>query len=178
VAEINGVPLVLRREWGARRPRGTTALPPSRARGVALHYTASHAPAAHRDCAASVRAIQAMHMAAGGLGVPNGGSDIAYSHLACIHGSVFRLRGLGVRTGANGSNEGNSFYYAVVVLGTDRAGRADITPELRRALTRLFLWYDAQIPGGARFRPHSAFVGTACPGDELRAFLRAGGWRP
>ena len=130
---LNGVPLITRKEWGARPPRSTTPLPTSQARGVALHYTASHAPASHSDCAASVRSIQAFHMDT------RGWNDIAYSHIVCKHGFAFRCRGIGKRTAANGTNEANSHYYAVCVLGTDTA-RQDITPELRRALNRLFMW--------------------------------------
>lgn len=169
---LNGVPLITRKEWGARKPRATTALPVAQSHGVALHYTASHAPSRHADCAASVRAIQDFHMDG------NGWNDIAYSHILCIHGFAFQCRGIGKRTAANGTNESNSHYYAVCVLGTDNKDREDITPMLRRALNRVFMWYEGYIPGGARFRPHSDFYSTSCPGDELRAFLAAGGWRP
>lgn len=168
---LNGVPLITRKAWGARRPRSTTPLPVKDAHGVALHYTASHAPTLHRDCAASVRAIQNFHMDT------NGWNDIAYSHIVCIHGYAFQCRGIGKRTAANGTNESNSHYYAVCVLGTD-TDREDITPMLRRAINRLFMWYEGYIPGGARFRPHSDFTSTSCPGDELRAFLKASGWKP
>lgn len=169
---LNGVPLITRKAWGARRPTSTTPLPVKDAKGVALHYSASHAPASHSACAASVRAIQNMHMD------DNDWNDVAYSHIFCIHGYAFQCRGIGKRTAANGSNKGNNEYYAICVLGTDNKDRADITPKLRWSLTRGFYWYDTHIPGGARFRPHSDFFATACPGDELRAFLRAGGWKP
>lgn len=173
---LNGVPLVTRAAWGARPPRAVTRLPVAQAKGAAIHYSAAAPQADHRRCAASVRAIQAMHMAPGGLGAKGGGADIAYSHLLCQHGYCFRGRGIGVRTGANGTTAGNDWGYAVCVLGHDRADRADITPELRRALTRVLQWYEQQIPGHAIFLPHSYFRRTACPGDELRAFLQAGGW--
>ncbi|MFB7411448.1 hypothetical protein ACFCZ2_30140 [Streptomyces sp. NPDC056202] len=45
----------------------------------------------HADCAAQVRGIQAFHMDS------NGWSDIAYSHLACVHGYLFQGRGENVR---------------------------------------------------------------------------------
>ena len=172
MANINGIPLITRKEWGARPPRTTTPLPAAQAEGVALHYTASHAPANHSDCDNSVRAIQDFHMDT------NGWADIAYSHILCRHGYAFQCRGIGKRTAANGSNYANSNYFAVCVLGTDNVNRVDITRELRHALTYVFAWYEKYIPGGARFRPHSDFFATSCPGDELRLFLRAGGWKP
>ena len=144
---LNGVPLVTRKAWRARKPRSTTPLPASQATGVALHYTASHAPAQHKDCASAVRAIQGYHMNA------QGWNDIAYSHIVCRHGYAFRCRGIGKRTAANGTNAANNEYYAVCVLGTDNVNRRDIAPELRRALTLVFAWYEKHIPGGARFRP-------------------------
>ena len=82
----------------ARHPQGvgsTTASrndePPrsARSQGCAVHYSASGAAAAHRDCASSVRGIQNYHMDG------QGWQDIAYNWLFCRHGYLFRGRGLG-----------------------------------------------------------------------------------
>ncbi len=171
MADIDGIPLVTRKEWGARSPRGTTALPVSRVAGCAVHYSASGAPLSHADCDNSVRAIQNYHMDT------QGWQDIAYNWLFCRHGYLYRGRGLGIRSAANGTNHANSHFYAICFLGTDNVGRADITPQAKNALTHFLVWLNRQIPGPLEVCPHSKFTSTACPGNELRAVIGAMGWR-
>jgi hypothetical protein len=172
MATIDGIPLVTRTECGLRPPESTTRLPVQRVNGCALHYSASGAPASHADCDNAWRAIQRYHMDVS----PEHYVDIAYNWGACRHGYLYRLRGLNVRSGANGTTWANSHFYAICVLGTDNKSRADITPELRRALNVFFVWLNRQIPGPMEVCPHSKFRSTTCPGDELRAYLRATGW--
>jgi N-acetylmuramoyl-L-alanine amidase len=93
------------------------------------------------------------------------------SHLVCRHGYVFVGRGFGVRSAANGTNFANDHYFAVCFLGDDSAGRADVTPEARRALDQLIAEYRRRYPRARQVRPHSDFVATACPGDELRRLI-------
>jgi hypothetical protein len=95
------------------------------------------------------------------------------SHLVCRHGYAFVGRGFGVRTAANGTNESNDHYFAVCFLGDDSKGRADVTPEARRALQQLIAEYRRRYPRARQVRPHSDFVATQCPGDELRALISA-----
>jgi hypothetical protein len=170
MADLNGIPLVTRKDWGARPTRGTTPLPVEDADGCAVHYSAGGSPSDHRNCAATVRGIQNYHMDV------QGWQDIAYSWLGCPHGYLFRGRGLGVRTAANGTNAANSRYYAYCFLGSDTA-RRDVTPEARKALLHLLVWLNRQIPGPMYVCPHSKFTSTGCPGDELRALLAATGWK-
>jgi hypothetical protein len=168
---MEGVQLITRKKWGARRPKETTPLPVSQARGCAIHYSASGSPLEHRDCAPAVRAIQRFHMDT------QGWNDIAYSWIGCRHGYIFRGRGLGVRTAANGTNHANSRFYAYCFLGRDNVNRRDVTPEAKNTLLHLLVWLNRQIPGPMQVCPHSAFTGTSCPGDELRALLAATGWQ-
>lgn len=93
------------------------------------------------------------------------------SHVVCRHGYVFDGRGFGVRSAANGTNDANDAYHAVCFLGDDTVGRADVTPEARRALEQLLAEYRRRYPKATQIRPHSDFVATACPGDELRALI-------
>jgi N-acetylmuramoyl-L-alanine amidase len=93
------------------------------------------------------------------------------SHLVCRHGYVFVGRGFGARSAANGTNEANDHYFAICFLGDDSAGRADVTPEARRVLRSLIAEYRRRYPRARQVRPHSDFVATACPGDELRRFI-------
>jgi hypothetical protein len=95
------------------------------------------------------------------------------SHLVCRHGFVFVGRGFGARSAANGTTESNDRYFAVCFLGDDSKGRSDVTPEARSALEQLLGEYRRRYPKGTEVRPHSDFVATGCPGDELRALISA-----
>jgi hypothetical protein len=162
--------LITRAAWGARAPKNTTPLVASEQKGVCLHYSASEADrvAVHSDCAGRVRAIQNFHLDS------RGWADIAYSYLVCGHGFRFAGRGLGIRTAAQGTNAGNDGYHAVCFLGFDREGRADVTPEAKRAIADCIASVRDRYPKATAVRPHSAFHATACPGDELRAWITAG----
>jgi hypothetical protein len=164
--------VIERAGWGAAPPRDRQPLPADDARGVAVHYSASGSDeqALHRNCAGRVRAIQRFHIE------QRGWLDIAYNHVFCKHGYVFDGRGYGIRSAANGTNDGNGHYFAVCFLGDDRAGRDDVTEVGRRALSELIDEYRRRYPRAREVRPHSRFVATECPGDELRAFIAAAGW--
>jgi hypothetical protein len=126
--------------------------------------------ALHANCAARLRAIQRYHME------EKGWLDIAYSHVVCRHGYVFVGRGYGIRTAANGTREANDHYFAACFLGNDSVGRADVTREAHRAFGELIRDYRRRYRRAVRVRPHSAFVGTECPGRELKAWIDRRGW--
>lgn len=161
--------LVSRADWGARAPRNRQPLDRNAQRGSAVHYTAADADeqADHANCAGRVRGIQSFHMDG------NGWADIAYSFLACKHGTVFEGRGRGVRTAAQGTDAGNDAYHAVCFLGDDTSGRDDVTGAGREAIAAAVAHCNAWA-GVDGVRPHSSFKATACPGDQLRAFIAAG----
>jgi hypothetical protein len=161
--------LVRRSQWGARAPLGRPWIDPDALRGLAVHYTAMDADEQrdHRRCAERVRGIQRYHMD------ENGWLDLAYSYVICLHGWVFEGRGLGVRTAANGTKEANDRYLAVCFLGNDTPARDDVTEAGRRALADVIAEFRRRYPRARELRPHSDFVPTLCPGDELRAFIRA-----
>ncbi len=165
--------LVRRRAWGAVPPTATTPLPASAARGLAVHYSAMAADEQddHANCAGRVRGIQRFHMSPSPDDPTKPWFDIAYNQLFCRHGYVFEGRGFGLRSAAQGTREGNHRYFAVCFLGNDRARRDDLTDEGRQALRDLVAAYRRRYPRATRLRPHSDFVATACPGDELRAFI-------
>lgn len=161
--------LVSREQWGARPPRNQTRLDRSIQLGTACHYSASDADeqADHANCARRVRAIQDFHMDV------RGWADIAYSYLACKHGFVYEGRGRGVRTAAQGTNDGNDAWHAVCFLGDDTAGRDDVTDAGREAIRAAVMHCNAWS-AAERVAPHSWFHATACPGDDLRAWIAAG----
>jgi hypothetical protein len=93
------------------------------------------------------------------------------SHLVCRHGYVFVGRGFGARTAANGTTAANDHYFAICFLGDDSVGRADVTQEARRVLRQLIADYRRRYPKARQVRPHSDFIATQCPGDELRGLI-------
>ncbi|MDQ2910908.1 MAG: N-acetylmuramoyl-L-alanine amidase [Actinomycetota bacterium] len=165
--------LVRRQAWGAALPRCTTPLPATAAQGLAVHYSGAGADAQddHPSCAARVRAIQRFHQSPSPDDPTKPWCDIAYNHLFCRHGYVFEGRGFGLRSAAQGTHEGNDRYFAVCFLGNDRARRDDLTAAGRQALSELVAAYRSRYPRATGLRPHSDFVATACPGDELRALI-------
>jgi hypothetical protein len=153
---------VTRAQWGARAPKSVSNNITPQNGGVSVHHVGATKVAAsnHSSCAGQVRGHQNHHMDT------NGWSDIAYSHLVCVHGYVFEGRGENVRTAANGTDPGNQNWYAVCALtGGSSANYDPITPELidafHHAITRL------RNSGGAAgaVNGHRDHKSTECPGN-------------
>ncbi|MFD6417751.1 N-acetylmuramoyl-L-alanine amidase [Streptomyces sp. NPDC060194] len=151
---------VTRAQWGARAPIevGTNITPQQG--GVVVHHVdgVKLARTNHADCAGQVRGIQNQHMDS------NGWSDIAYSHLACVHGYLFQGRGENVRTAAQGTTQGNDDWYAVCALtGGTLTNYDTVTPQLidaiRLGISRL------RSSGGAAqaITGHRDHHSTDCP---------------
>lgn len=168
--------LVRRTAWGARAAGCSTPLERGRVRGLAIHYTAA-ASDQTGDPAARVRAVQAFHMSPAAGGGEGPWCDVAYNFLVSSDGRIFEGRGWHNRSAAQGTNEGNDRYIAVCFLGADRPGRDDVTPAGRAAIAELVREFRRVYGREPDVRPHSSFHATACPGDELRAFIAARGWR-
>lgn len=153
---------VSRSEWGARPPRSiSTNITPS---SCTAHYGGGPVwngrIGDHSVCADVMRSWQNFHMD------DRGWSDIAYNMVACPHGYVFVGRGHGVRSAANGTNTGNQNSYAVCYL----AGEGDpLTEDGKRAFLEA-----AQLLGQPLTKVHSDWFATSCPGDAVRAWVRAG----
>lgn len=160
--------VVSRIQWGARKP---TCVTPLRTGlwGDAIHYSAADADeqADHANCAARVKGIQDYHMNT------KGWCDIAYNHLICAHGYVFTGRGYGVRSAANGTNEGNSRYFAICLLCNDDSGEREITPAVQQALIDLRKEYLKRYVTAKDTVGHRDIVSTSCPGDEAYAFIKS-----
>lgn len=159
--------VIAREEWGA--PASRAHLPVlTDWHGLGLHY---NGPALdlddHSRCDDAVRSIRRFHVDT------RRWLDIAYSFLACPHGSVYEGRGWNRRTAANGTNAGNSWGGAVMCLiGEDQQP----TRKMLDAVTWLCGKTHGRY-GRVDLRPHSEFKPTGCPGDPLRRFAAAGGWR-
>jgi hypothetical protein len=153
--------LVTRKEWGAAGAKARTRI--KTLVGNTIHYEGPQMGSfAHSTCAAKVRGIQQFHMN------KRGWADIAYTSVVCPHGSVFEGRWLGVRTAAQGTNEGNRTHYAHCYLG----GKGDpLTDEARAAMHDVLAYFRAN-GSGDELRPHQFWHATECPGAPLLEFIQ------
>jgi len=169
-------PFHTRSDWGARVPVcSSTNIRPE---GDTVHYggpspwtgtidrsspAAFQATADHNRCASILRAWQAYHMDT------RGWCDLAYSSAVCPHGHRYEGRGPGLRTGAQGTNDGNLRSYATVYIG----GEGDPFPDAAKL---------AFLDEGDRFAGlrwgHRDWHPTGCPGSPIYAWKTAGFPRP
>ena len=163
--------VVTRKQWGAKPPKAITPLPPERVRHLIVHYSGMNSDEQddHRNCAGRMRGIQRFHMESDQL-TPGGASDIAYNWLVCRHGAIFKGRGWRRRSAATGP--ANDHSVAVCFLGNDSQGRKDATPQARRAIREVLAFCQRNAPNFQAVRGHRDFMATACPGDELYAFVQ------
>lgn len=160
-AEIQG--FVTRAQAGLRPPRSVSRKISPASGGVAVHYGG---PAQrlrnHSDCVRRWKDWQDYHTGT------HGWSDIAYTGGVCNHGYALAGRGAGVRTAANGTNAGNTGFYAVCWLGGDGETPSDDALDA-------FQWWIVKLRAagaGPSVRPHRSFKSTGCPGDHLVAAVR------
>ncbi|MEU3255904.1 peptidoglycan-binding protein [Streptomyces sp. NPDC006997] len=170
--------LITRSAWGARPPRYDLAYI-ARTDGVKVHYEGTYVPkslgaaSAHSTCAGRVRDIQAAHLA----NRAENYSDIAYSALVCPHGAVYEGRGLHRKVGANGNSALNASHYAVcAMLGA--SGLVAPTDAMLDGLVDAIGWLRTGGAAGLEVRGHRDGYATACPGEPLYAWVRAGAERP
>lgn len=166
--------LVPRSQWGARAyrtPNGAT--PYSRARrGVKLHYLGTaYTDRTHDKCAAYVRQLQAQHMDG------NGWSDIGYSFVVCTHGYVYEGRGLKRRNSANGNTTLNDQDYAVLLM-VGSSGLTEPTDAQLDGARDAIDYCRSEGPAGTWLGGHRDGYATACPGEAVYAWVKAGAPRP
>lgn len=154
---------VPRAAWGALNPTSRVAL--RTAEGNTAHYEGPRTGVyPHSSCASKVRGIQRFHMEGRGWG------DIAYNFIICPHGYIFEGRGFGIRSAANGTNEGNGKSYAHCVL----IGEGDaFTVEAQSGLANSF-GYCRHRGSGDRRWVHSDWKATKCPDVPITNFVRGG----
>lgn len=155
--------LVTREEWGAKPPKsGRSALHATF--GTTVHYEGPRLGSfPHETCAAKVRGVQAFHM-----GPSRKWLDIAYTAVVCPHGYTYEGRWTGVRTAAQGTNEGNATSYAVCFLG----GVDDpVGPEVVLELVEVLDFLRTYGGAGLGVNGHRDWHSTACPGDALYGLL-------
>lgn len=165
--------MVTRQQWNAKPATSHTPIKPS---GIAVHYTAN-AVDATGDPKQRMRDIQTYHMSPGGHDPTMPWADIAYNFAFTHTGTILEGRGWWNRSAAQGTNDGNDNYIAIVFLGTDKNGRDDVTRAGRAALGEFIRYAQNSIYHRSMdVQPHSHFHSTGCPGDELRSFIAMKGW--
>lgn len=166
---------VTRAQWGARPyrlPGGAIQYASSKRRGVKLHYLGSaYSDRAHGLCDDYVRKIQADHMDR------NGWSDIGYSFVVCTHGYVYEGRGLKRRNSANGNTTLNEQDYAVLLMVGSSGLTRPTTAQLHGGRDAID-YCRSSGPAGTWLGGHRDGYATACPGDPIYAWAKAGAPRP
>jgi hypothetical protein len=165
-------------EWGARRPKqGITTV--GAAAGIVFHHTAGHhreislpADESQAEAFRYARDIQAMHMAPGGLGTPNGGIDSGHNFLVCRNGMILQGRWLTVAAIEAGhmvasAHAGSAKYNRWVGIEHEHNGREQMTKAQAESSALVQAWialhYGRSSP--LPVDPHSAHYATSCPAN-------------
>lgn len=163
--------LITRAEWGARKPDCMTELPLNRVLGFAVHYSGTGAEF-DMDAKAVMRSHQRFHMDT------RDWCDIAYTfEISMRTGELLEGRGYGKRTAANGTNAGNDQFYAVCFQGGDKVRRDDVSKAAVETFSELCREFKAKKGVWPVIKPHSHFLPTECPGDELRHMIALEPWK-
>lgn len=150
-----------RSDWGAAPSGGASWL--ATEVGVAVHWEGPRMGAYTQSAVPGLlRGIQRYHQAT------QGWADIAYNFVVDRFGGVWEGRGWNARSAANGTNSSNSNYLAVCYLG----GEGDpFTAEAANAISWLFQEH-VRRGGRAELTGHRDHTPTACPGDEIYAWVQ------
>ncbi len=153
-AELSGLSIVTRAQWGAASPRCSMASNPSKYR-MAIHHTEG----ASSDPTRQLRGIQAFH-------ANKGWCDIGYHFLIDVDGTIYEGRELTYRgVHAANNNTGN--------IGISHIGNFhQLTPpaamlaSTARLVERLSSIYGIDLSRSA-IKGHREYSSTDCPGSNL-----------
>lgn len=155
--------------WGASQAPSQT----DPVKGVKIHYEGTPVPETdHSKCDDRWKSIRASHLA----NTAEGYSDVAYNWAVCNHGTIFEGRGLGKRTGANGSQPLNRSHYAILWMG---GTKGVVTPSAAAVKSiQEVIRYLRSHGTGKEIKGHRDGYATACPGDALYKLVKNGGLEP
>ena len=168
-----------RADWDARpRSGGGVALRAADIDGTALHWPGMSSPIdaagdiGKRRVASALRGWQNYHMDV------RGWSDIAYQAAVDQAGRKWTLRGLPIKSGANGNDDVNTRYGAILlILGPGEAPSAAMKATTREVVAE----FKARFPG-CRSKPYGHRdvrpAGTDCPGPLAYAAIQRGEFTP
>lgn len=161
-----------RSDWGARARRAAYNFGGSDVDGIALHWPAMRT---RRTTVASVmqalRSWQRFHMDT------RGWSDIAYQEAIDQAGNVYELRGLEHQSGANGNQDLNNRYGALLlVLAPGEKPTAAMVSAVRDRIARHRELHPSShlVVGHGQIRPG----GTTCPGPITQRLIDDGAFTP
>ena len=156
--------IVSRREWGAATTVAAGRhVPPSSRRRFVIHWPGSPVGANEPAVVRSIEAFHARNITAA--------AAPAYNYLiGNASGLIFEGCGRDVRGPANGTNAANIDGWSCCVLQPVNGRLSQLA---RNSTRRLYQWLCEVAGRQLAAQPHSAIVATSCPGDELRAWIRA-----
>lgn len=163
--------VITRAEWGADPAAAAAPLDPARVVGIAVHWPAMREPLRGvAAVSAALRGWQDYHMG-------KGWRDIAYQVAADQAGNRYILRGLAGQSAANGDEDVNERYGAVLaVLAPGEQPTPAMLRELRAVVEdhRGLFPASRQVVGHNDIRPEP----TACPGPILQGLIDDGSLEP
>jgi hypothetical protein len=157
-----------RKTWTDFRPTACSTQNPRSRQGSTLHWTGasgSEFRLDHDGCLAAVAGIEEYQLNLTTYDY----CAIEYNLVVCRHGRVIQGRGVGVRSGANGTAESNLSHGSILLL----MGQPDDLPVAMRHGVR----QAARILAPNRpkaFVPHHKWKATACPGPKVTAWIEKG----
>lgn len=164
-----------RSAWNAQPAEsGPGVLTGSRVEGAVIHWPGTGSTDVihdRADVAAALRGWQRYHMEV------RGWSDIAYQVAVDQAGRAWTLRGLLKQSGANGNQDVNERYGAILlVLATGEEPSDAMIATTREVIADFRRIY----PDGTAIKPHSAVRPdpTDCPGPAARAAIARGDFDP
>lgn len=168
--------LMHRSAWTHTEPDAPRHLTGADVEGLAVHYNGPAVPtAAHHGVeeavAAYLRGVRRYHVDV------HGWSDIAYQYAVDAAGRRWQLRGWIRESGANGNQDVNLRFGAVLaVVGQGQHVSDHMVEGLRDAVAHFRRHYPhaGRIVGHQDVRPDP----TACPGKQLEHLVRTGGLEP
>lgn len=166
-----------RSAWTNHGPiRPLTKMSAAPLKGFAIHWPGNgvkHIDATNQaHIAAEIEGERKYHTRPGGLGVPQGGNDIAYQYAIDLLGRVWELRGVTNQSGANGNSASNKAYGAVtLLLGTDDVPSAAMIQAVRDFRRKIWL---AHFPKATKVVGHRDVYSTDCPGPHAYPLVKDG----
>lgn len=154
-----------RAAWGARPPRSIVWVRPQDKTHTFLHHSTG-STLGNPDRIQWVQNIQAYHMDT------NGWADIAYSFLVDDEGNVYEGRGWD-KAGAH-TKGFNTVGHGICYLGSGDMSDGPESPAAHTAIRSLFDEADVRAGRPLTRKSHRDVYATACPGDDLDAWLKAG----
>lgn len=164
---------VTRAEWGARPARsGPGQLSASQVEAMVLHWPAMARPLRGvGPVSAALRGWQNFHMDG------HGWSDIAYQEAVDQDGNVYGLRGLRTQSAANGDQDVNERYGALLLILAPGEQPSDLMLAMVRQrveVHRELYPRSRRVVGHSDVRPEP----TQCPGPIVLQLAHAGAFEP